>query len=107
MYINVEASRAFIYRALRQASRGETDPVFDPLTSAAKYFVVEQAIDTITIALRLVGGRGYLKKNSYERSLRDFMGLISGAGAQDLLQIGLGDLVIRKCARGSERVEEI
>jgi len=107
MYINVEASRAFVHHALRQASRGETDPVFDPLTSAAKHFAVEQAIDTVTMALRLLGGRGYLKENSYERSLRDFMGLISGAGAQDLLQIGLGDLVIRKCARGSERVEEI
>jgi alkylation response protein AidB-like acyl-CoA dehydrogenase len=106
MYINVEASRAFVYRALRQASRGETDPVFDPLTSAAKHFVVEQAIDTVTMALRLLGGRGYLKKNLYERSLRDFAGLISGAGAQDLLEIGLGDLVVRKCARAGERVEE-
>jgi alkylation response protein AidB-like acyl-CoA dehydrogenase len=103
MYIDLEASRAIVYRALHRASLGITDPEFDPLTSAAKHFVAERAIGTATTALRLLGSRGYLAQNPYERYLRDFTGLIPGAGSQDLLEINLGARVVRESTRGRQK----
>jgi alkylation response protein AidB-like acyl-CoA dehydrogenase len=100
LYIDLEASRAIVYRALRRASLGAADPEFDPLTSAAKHFVAERAIETAMTALRLLGGRGYLAQNSHERYVRDFTGLIPGAGSQDLLEINLGARVVRESTRG-------
>jgi alkylation response protein AidB-like acyl-CoA dehydrogenase len=108
LYIDLEASRAIVYRALCRASLGSTDPEFDPLTSAAKHFVAERAIAMATTALRLLGGRGYLVQNSHERYFRDFTGLIPGAGSQDLLEINLGARVVRESTRGyrKKRIEE-
>lgn len=103
LYIDLEASRAIVYRALHRASLGITDPEFDPLTSAAKHFVAERAIATAATALRLLGSRGYLAQNPYERYMRDFTGLIPGAGSQDLLEINLGARVVRESSRGRKK----
>jgi alkylation response protein AidB-like acyl-CoA dehydrogenase len=103
LYIDLEASRAIVHRALHRASLGTTDPEFDPLTSAAKHFVAERAIGTATTVLRLLGSRGYLAQYPYERYLRDFTGLIPGAGSQDLLEINLGARVVRESARGRKK----
>lgn len=94
MTITIETCRAILFRALQQADQGLGDPLFDLLASSAKHHITEQAIELILRATRLVGGQGYLKESSYERYLRDFTGLIPGAGAQDLLEINLGVLAI-------------
>ena len=88
MLVLVETARAVTHRALERASHA--DAHFDPIHSVAKYTVVEASIELSTIAMRLLGGAGYVRANGYERHFRDFLGLISGAGTQDILEIDLG-----------------
>jgi alkylation response protein AidB-like acyl-CoA dehydrogenase len=86
------ASRA----AFARVEQGLADPMWDEDGSAAKYFVVEQAGEVASGLLRLLGGAGYQTALGFERALRDFAGLIAGAGAQDVLEVDLGTLAIRR-----------
>lgn len=90
MFQIVETSRATLYRALDQISTNHYDVYWDPLGSIAKSFVVDQAVDLVHIAQRLLGGDGYLRSKHYERYLRDFCGYIPGGGSQDTLTVDLG-----------------
>lgn len=92
MFVDIESSRALLHSALRRArdQRGDYDPLFDPIVSAAKYHVAERAIDVLHSAFRLLGGKGYTRALRVERFLRDAYGLMAGGGAQDILEIQLG-----------------
>lgn len=90
MYQMIETSRSTLYRALEHQSTNQYDLYWDSLGSIAKSFTVDQAIDLVHIAQRLLGGDGYLRNKHYERYLRDFCGYIPGGGSQDTLTVDLG-----------------
>ncbi|GHE38234.1 acyl-CoA dehydrogenase FadE13 [Streptosporangium violaceochromogenes] len=90
MYVALETSRAMAHRAQEHLDRGAAHPVFDPVISAAKHQVTEQALALADEAFRVLGGHAYYGDPRYGMYLRDHFGLIAGAGTQDLLEINLG-----------------
>jgi alkylation response protein AidB-like acyl-CoA dehydrogenase len=86
----VEVSRAILYRALERQSSPQFDAYWDPIGSIAKLTLIDNGIELIHIAQRLLGGDGYLRSNHYERYLRDFCGYIPGGGSQETLIVDLG-----------------
>jgi alkylation response protein AidB-like acyl-CoA dehydrogenase len=105
MTIRIESARALLLRTLTRMRDGESDALFDPLPSAAKHHVTEQALEVVLCAMRLLGGQGYLKDSALERYLRDFTGLIPGAGAQDILEVNLGVGAISEVERALREEE--
>jgi alkylation response protein AidB-like acyl-CoA dehydrogenase len=98
-YAAIEAARTTLYRALSLLAghEGRLDPVFDPVISAAKHEITNHGVDLAVSALRLLGGRGYLRGRA-ERFLRDACALLAAGGTQDVLEIELGAQAI--AARG-------
>lgn len=90
MYCLVELSRSVLYRALERQSSPDFDTYWDPIGSIAKLTVIENGIELIHIAQKLLGGDGYLRSKHYERYLRDFCGYIPGGGSQETLVVDLG-----------------
>ncbi|MGI5239290.1 acyl-CoA dehydrogenase family protein [Dactylosporangium sp. CA-139066] len=99
MYAAIEASRATLYRALERMARGEGDPIFDPVVSAAKYFVTEQVRFVLDGAFRVLGGHAYYGDLHFGRYLRDFAGLVAAAGTQDVLEVNLGVAAVTRLRR--------
>ncbi|MFI9203214.1 acyl-CoA dehydrogenase family protein [Streptomyces sp. NPDC053048] len=96
MYVAVEASRAIVHRALSRLDAGDGDPVFDPVVSAAKHHVTEQALAVLNEAFRVLGGHAYYGDPRYGMFLREAFGLLAGAGTQDLLEINIGMCAAQK-----------
>jgi acyl-CoA dehydrogenase len=92
MFTAVQASQALARSALA-GTYGPRDQFFDPIATAAKHFVAEQAIKIGLAAMNLHGGEGYMRQHPWERYMRDALGLIGGQGAQELLLIQLGQHV--------------
>src|SRR5215467_5883888 len=90
MYTALQASRALVHQALA-TTYGPRDLHFDPVSTAAKEFVAEQAIKIGLAVMNLQGGEGYMGQHPWERYMRDALGLIGGQGAQELLLIQLGE----------------
>ncbi len=90
LFVSLETSRIVAHHALQRLASKAYDPVWDPHVSAAKYYLTEQALEVGQTILHLTGGRGYESKYGFERYLRDVTGLISGSGAQDILEVDLG-----------------
>ena len=86
----IEISRAVLYRALERQSSADFDTYWDPIGSIAKLTLIENGIELIHIAQKLLGGDGYLRSKHYERYLRDFCGYIPGGGSQETLIVDLG-----------------
>jgi len=89
MFVALQASQAIVHRALA-TTYGSRDQFFDPVSTAAKQFVAEQAIKVGLAVMNLHGGQGYMRQHPWERYMRDALGLIGGQGAQELLLIQLG-----------------
>jgi len=89
MLTAVEASRAMVHHALTGID-GTRDRFFDPVATAAKEFVAEQAIKVGLAAMQMHGGEGYMSRYPWERFVRDALGLVGGQGAQEMLLIQLG-----------------
>lgn len=89
MFTAIEASRAIAHSALA-STYGPRDKFFDPIATAAKHFVAEQAIKVGLAVMNLQGGEGYMSRHPWERYMRDALGLIGGQGSQELLLIQLG-----------------
>ena len=89
MYTALQASRGLVHQALA-TTYGPRDQHFDPVSTAAKEFVAEQAIRVGLAVMNLQGGQGYMGQHPWERYMRDALGLIGGQGAQELLLIQLG-----------------
>lgn len=64
------------------------------LVSATKLAVTERLISVALDALRLTGARGYAQGCGFGRFLRDCLGLVAGAGAQDILETNIGMITI-------------
>lgn len=94
MYVAIESARAMLYRALSHLDTGAADPVFDPIVSAAKCFVVDQVRLVVDLALRLQGGHGYYGHPDLGRYLRDYTGLAIAGGTQDILEANLGAIAV-------------
>jgi alkylation response protein AidB-like acyl-CoA dehydrogenase len=94
MRIRYETSRAVLHDALGRLGTGGHNELFDPVVSAAKYTVVDNAIALALDAVNLTGWMGYSRELPYERYLRGFMGGIAGQTAQDVLEVLLGNDVI-------------
>lgn len=94
MIIRYEGARALLHDGLGRYAGGGRNELFDPVASAAKYTVVENAIAVAMDAVRLTGWLGYSRELPYERYLRCFMGGIAGQTPQDVLELLLGNDVI-------------
>jgi alkylation response protein AidB-like acyl-CoA dehydrogenase len=81
-----------LYRAARRVAAGEADPLFDPVLSAAKHFIVERVRSVLEETLQVLGGYFYYGDPYFGTCLRDFAGLVAVAGTQDLLEVNLGTL---------------
>jgi alkylation response protein AidB-like acyl-CoA dehydrogenase len=103
MFVAIETSRAIVHRALASTD-GPRDEFFDPLATAAKEFVGEQAVKIGLAVMNLHGGQGYLGQHPWERFMRDALGLIGGQGAQELLLIQLGQHTALEITRSTNRL---
>ncbi|TDZ45786.1 acyl-CoA dehydrogenase family protein [Mycobacteroides franklinii] len=104
MYVAVESARAMLYRALIRVTQDRTEPVFDPVVSAAKCFAVEQIRFVLERALNVLGGYGFYGNPHLGRYMRDFSGLTLAAGTQDILEVNLGAGVVARASRPSNLV---
>lgn len=96
MYKLIETSRAIVYRALARESSGMADELWDEISSLAKFYTTDSAIELVLIAQRLLGGDGQLEANHYGRYLRDFCSFIPGGGTQESINVDLGVMAISK-----------
>jgi alkylation response protein AidB-like acyl-CoA dehydrogenase len=69
MAMKVEAARLMVYHAAARAERGE--PALGFISSAAKCFASDVAMEVTTDAVQLFGGAGYTKDFPVERMMRD------------------------------------
>jgi alkylation response protein AidB-like acyl-CoA dehydrogenase len=69
MAMKVEAARLMIYTAAARADRGEKNLGF--ISSAAKCFASDVAMEVTTDAVQLFGGAGYTRDFPVERMMRD------------------------------------
>jgi alkylation response protein AidB-like acyl-CoA dehydrogenase len=69
MAMKVAAARKLVYAANASAERGDADLTF--LSSAAKTFASDTAMEVTTDAVQLFGGYGYTKDFPVERMMRD------------------------------------
>ena len=69
MAMKVEAARQLVYVACASAERGDADLTF--LSSAAKCFASDTAMQVTTDAVQLFGGYGYTRDFPVERMMRD------------------------------------
>jgi alkylation response protein AidB-like acyl-CoA dehydrogenase len=94
-YIAVDTSSALLRTGLSRLANREPgfEQLFDPSISAAKHEITARAVEVALSALRLLGGRGYLRGRT-ERYLRDVCSLLAAGGAQDVLETELGTLAV-------------
>jgi alkylation response protein AidB-like acyl-CoA dehydrogenase len=69
MAMKVEAARLMVYSAAARAERGE--PALSFISSAAKCFASDVAMEVTTNAVQLFGGAGYTVDFPVERMMRD------------------------------------
>ena len=91
MYAKHLTSQAILHDALGRVGRGEINDLFDPVVSAAKLVITENAVDVAEQAVRLTGWRGYASEElPFQRMYRGAMAALTGQTAQDVLEINLG-----------------
>ncbi len=96
MLIRYETARAVLHDALGRWVAGPHNVQFDPVVSAAKYTIVDNAIAVGMDALHLTGWAGYSRELPYERHLRGFLAGVAGQTTQDVLEVLLGNEVIAR-----------
>ncbi|MCS7137412.1 MAG: acyl-CoA/acyl-ACP dehydrogenase [Candidatus Caldarchaeum sp.] len=80
-YAETEAAKLLTLEAAKKIDRGEKTDVYACL---AKYLASEVAFKTVSHAIQVLGGYGYLKETGLERVLRDIFLLKSGPITQEL-----------------------
>jgi acyl-CoA dehydrogenase len=80
-YTEAEAARLLCIEAARAFDRGEKA---DVLACMAKYLAAEVAFKSVSHAMQVLGGYGYLKDHHLERVLRDILLLKLGPVTQEL-----------------------
>jgi alkylation response protein AidB-like acyl-CoA dehydrogenase len=95
MYAKYMTSRSILHDALGRMARGDVNDLFDPVVSAAKFIITENAVDVAEQAIRLTGWRGYAADElPFQRLYRGAMSALTGQTAQDVLEINLGVVAI-------------
>jgi alkylation response protein AidB-like acyl-CoA dehydrogenase len=92
----VRAAEIMTRATLERVTRAEHDALWDEDIVATKYFVSEQCQRVADDCMRLLGGDSLRCGLPFERTLRDFWGLLAGAGAQDILEVGLGSSLVTR-----------
>ncbi|OVZ89262.1 acyl-CoA dehydrogenase family protein [Yersinia alsatica] len=90
MTIALETARTIVFHSLERQARKESDPYWDPISSAAKHYAIEQINFIVQMALKLTGGWGYTEESGLGRSHRDFTAMLAGADPQEKLEVDLG-----------------
>ncbi|ATX62978.1 acyl-CoA dehydrogenase family protein [Yersinia hibernica] len=90
MTIALETARTMVFHSLERQARKESDPYWDPISSAAKHYAIEQINYIVLMALKLTGGWGYTEESGFGRSQRDFASMLAGADPQEKLEVDLG-----------------
>jgi len=103
MFARTQTSRAVLHDALQRWTSNDRNQLFDPISSAAKYTIVENAIELARDALYLTGWQGYSTNLPYERMLRGFMSGIAGQTAQDVIELLLGNHVVTEVVLSSHK----
>lgn len=89
MYLDVDVSRTYIYRAAWQAIDAET---FDnKLGITPKLVASERTFDAAQRAMELWGGRGVMKENGIEKLLRDASIWLHSDGTNILMRMKLAN----------------
>jgi alkylation response protein AidB-like acyl-CoA dehydrogenase len=96
MYAKYLTSQVVLHDALDRMGRGDVNAVYDPVISAAKYVVTENAVDVGERAIRLTGWRGYSTVLPLERMFRAVLASVTGQTAQDILEINLGVIAMSR-----------
>jgi len=71
MATQLEAARQMVYAAAALIDQGAPQDDIVRMSSMAKYFATEAAVDITSKAVQLVGGAGYMSEYPVERYLRD------------------------------------
>jgi alkylation response protein AidB-like acyl-CoA dehydrogenase len=101
MTASVQACRAVLHTALARQGAEDSDPLWDPAVTAAKYFITEQVNAFCADLFRLTGGFGYRADTGFGAFQRDVAALFSGGGAQGTLEVDLGIMAIERVTRGT------
>jgi alkylation response protein AidB-like acyl-CoA dehydrogenase len=89
MYLDVDVSRTYVYRAAWQAIESGT---FDnKLGITPKLVVSERTFDTARRAMELWGGRGVMKENGIEKLMRDAAIWLHSDGTNILMRMKLAN----------------
>ncbi|GAA4224455.1 acyl-CoA dehydrogenase family protein [Actinomadura meridiana] len=81
MKLRVESARLLLYRACWELDRNGRATVFTPLSKLA---VSEGVLSSVVDAVRLFGGRGYLRPDGVEAALRDAVPSVVFSGTSDI-----------------------
>lgn len=81
MRLRADGARLLLHRACWAMDRGEPDVLF---TALAKLATSEAALATALDAVRIFGGRGYLRDHGVEAALRDAVGGTIFSGTSDV-----------------------
>ncbi|NUT96941.1 MAG: acyl-CoA/acyl-ACP dehydrogenase [Saccharothrix sp.] len=91
MYLNVDVSRTYIWRAAWQARTPET---FDPVLAVApKLITSERTFDSARKAMELWGGAGVMRENGIEKLLRDAAIWLHSDGTNIILRERMANLL--------------
>ncbi|WP_322754113.1 acyl-CoA dehydrogenase family protein [Frankia sp. Cas3] len=71
MATKLEAARRMVYGAAAMIDQGAPAAETIQMSSMAKYFATEVAVEVTSMAVQLLGGAGYLAEHPVERYLRD------------------------------------
>lgn len=99
MKVQLETARSTLHWALSDGADASPNEHWSPASAVAKHAVTESALALSQTALRITGGQGYAVEGRFERDVRDFHGLLAGAGAQDILEVDLGTSVVSERER--------
>jgi len=93
MYVNIEASRLLIYKALMllQKDKGRNREA-----AAAILFAAEGSTRTALDAIQIMGGYGYMREFKVEKLMRDAKLLEIGAGTSEIRRLIIAKDVLEK-----------
>ena len=91
MAMEIEAARAYIWKAAWHAGRPDQDPMH---ASLSKVFAAETAVHVCQQALELWAAAGYMRKNPLERLIRDAHSFLHSDGTNDVLTLKAGNYLV-------------
>ena len=94
MAIQLEAARALVYQAAKNADSGEKD--IAKTSSIAKIFASDTAMRVTTDAVQIFGGDGYMKEYPVEKMMRDAKITQIYEGTNQILRTVIGSSIIRE-----------